>query len=405
MNQAYLKVKRNKGTAGIDGMSIEDTFEYLKQHGSELRKRLTTGTYEPSPVLRVEIPKDDGKMRRLGIPTVIDRIIGQAIMNILMPIIDPTFSNNSYGFRPKRSTHDAIKKAKMIIDNGYEYVVDIDMSQYFDTINQDRLMYLLTKHIKDKELLKLINKYLHCGVSIDNVVYKSKLGVPQGGALSPLLSNVYLNELDKVLKARNLKFVRYADDVQIYVKSKRAGERVMNNTTKFLEDKLDLIVNKEKSRVVHCTRSSFLGFGFYKYNGKCNINISKKSKSKFKTRIKQITKRNRGKCIEQIIFELNEYTTGWVNYFKVTNNTTFFVHSDSWVRRKIRVYIWKQWKKIKTRHKNLVSLGIDNSKAWEFANTRKGLWRISSSPILDRTLTKKYIGDLGYKSLSKMYSN
>lgn len=405
MNQAYLKVKRNKGTAGIDGMSIEDTFEYLKQHGNELRKRLITGTYEPSPVLRVEIPKDNGKVRRLGIPTVIDRIIGQAIMNILMPIIDPAFSNNSYGFRPKRSTHDAIKKAKEIIDNGYEYVVDIDMSQYFDTINQDRLMYLLTKHIEDKELLKLINKYLHCGVSINNVVYKSRLGVPQGGALSPLLSNVYLNELDKVLKARKLKFVRYADDVQIYVKSKRAGERVMNNTTKFLEDKLDLTVNKEKSRVVYYSRSSFLGFGFYKFNGKCKINISEKSKLKFKTKIKQITKRNRGKRIEQIIFELNEYTTGWVNYFKVTNNTTFFVNSDSWVRRKIRVYIWKQWKKIKTRHKNLVSLGIDNSKAWEFANTRKGLWRISNSPILGRTLTNKYIGDLGYKSLSKMYSN
>lgn len=189
------------------------------------------------------------------------------------------------------------------------------------------------------------------------------------------------------------------------MKSKRAGERVMKNTTKFLEDKLDLVVNKEKSRVVHYTKSTYLGFGFYKYNGKCNINISKKSKIKFKSRIKQITKRNRGRSIEQVIFELNEYTTGWVNYYKITKNTTFFVKSDSWIRRKIRVYIWKQWKKIKTRNKNLVSLGIDNSKAWEFANTRKGLWRISNSPILSRTLTNKYIGDLGYKSLSKMYSN
>ncbi len=405
MNQAYLKVKRNKGIAGIDGMSIEDTFDYLKQHGNKLRKSLITGAYEPSPVLRVEIPKDNGKVRKLGIPTVIDRIIGQAIMNVLSPIIDPTFNNNSYGFRPKRSTHDAIKKSKEIIDIGYEYVVDIDMGQYFDTINQDRLMYLLTKHIEDKELLKLINKYLYCGVSINGVVYKSKRGVPQGGALSPLLSNVYLNELDTLLESRNLKFVRYADDAQIYVKSKRAGERVMKNTTKFLEDKLDLVVNKEKSRVVHYTKSVFLGFGFYKYNGKCNINISKKSRIKFKNRIKQITKRNRGRSTKQIIFELNEYATGWVNYFKVTNNTSFFVQQDSWIRRKMRVYIWKQWKKIKTRHKNLVNLGIDDSKAWEFANTRKGLWRISNSPILGRTLTNKYIGDLGYKSLSKMYSN
>lgn len=327
---------------------MEDAFDYLKQHGNELRKSLISGTYEPNQVLRVEIAKDNGKVRKQGITTVIDRIIGQSIMSVLSPIIDPTCSNNSYGFRHKRSTHDAISSAKDVIASGYEYVVDIDMSKYFDTINQDRLMYLLTKHIEDKDLLKLINKYLHCGVSINGLVNKSKLGVPRGGTLSPLLSNVYLNELDKVLEASNLKFIRYADDVQIYVKSKRVGERVMKNTTKFLEDKLDLVVNKENSRVVRYTKSTFLGFGLYKYNGKCNINISKKSRMKFKTRIKQITKR----------IELNEYTTGWVNYFKVTNNTTFFVNSDQWMRRKVRWYIWKQWRKIKTRHKNLVNLQI-----------------------------------------------
>ncbi len=198
MNQAYLKVKRNKGTSGIDGVSIEDTFDYLKQHGNELRKSLITGTYEPSPVLRIEIPKENGKVRKLGIPTVIDRIIGQVIMNVRSAIIDPTFSNNSYGFRPKRSTHDAIKKSKEIIDIGYEYVVDIDMSQYFDTISQDRLMYLLTKHTEDKDLLKLINKYLHSGVSVDGVVYKSKLGVPQDGALSPLTPSIAIKKIDSI---------------------------------------------------------------------------------------------------------------------------------------------------------------------------------------------------------------
>jgi RNA-directed DNA polymerase len=405
MNKAFLKVKRNKGTAGVDGMNIEDTFEYLKQYGDELRESLIMGTYVPKPVLRVEIPKDNGKIRKLGIPTVIDRIIGQAIMNILTPIIDPTFSNNSYGFRPRRSSHDAIKKSKEIIDSGYEYVVDIDLSQYFDTINQDRLMYLLTKHIEDKDLLRLINKFLYCGVSINGKVYKSRLGVPQGGALSPLLSNVYLHELDTLLESRNIKFVRYADDVQIFVMSKRAGLRVMRNTTKYLNEKLDLKVNQEKSKVVHYTKSTFLGFGFHKYNGKCSITISNKSRLKFKTRIKTITKRNRGKSIEVIIFELNQFTTGWINYYKVANNNGFIRNSDSWIKRKVRVYIWKQWKKTKTKYKNLVSLGIDEPKAWEYANTRKGLWRISKSPILSRTLTNKYIGDLGYKSLTKMYSN
>lgn len=404
LNLAYKQVKKNKGVCGVDGMVIEDALRYLQTNGKELINSIMEGKYQPQPVMAVEIPKDDGTTRKLGIPTVIDRIIQQAINQILIKIYDWQFHNNSYGFRPQRSAHQAIRKAQQHISDGYEYIVDIDLKKYFDTINQDKLMYLLTKSIKDKRLLRLINKYLKCGISKNGKVEKSLIGVPQGGPLSPILSNIYLNELDKELESRDLRFVRYADDVQIYVKSERAGLRVLERVSKYLEKTLKVEVNQEKSKVRKYKESKFLGFSFYKRNKEIKIKIHQKSRNKFKIKIREILKRNRGRKIESIIRELNQYTRGWINYYKVSSNTSFINEMNGWVRRKIRVYIWKQWKKTKTRYNNLRKLGIPKAKAWEYANTRKGLWRISKSPIVSITLTNDYIGKLGYLNLNKLYN-
>lgn len=404
LNQAYKQVKKNKGVCGIDGMGIEEALKYLQTNGNKLILDIMEGSYQPQPVLMVEIPKDDGSARKLGIPTIIDRIIQQAINQVLTRIYDKQFHNNSYGFRPRRSAQQAIRKAQSNIEEGYNYIVDIDLSKYFDTINQDKLMYLLTKTIKDKRLLRLINKYLKSGTSINDKVMKSVIGVPQGSPLSPILSNIYLNELDKELENRGLRFVRYADDIQIYVKSKRAGIRVLESISKYLGKELKVEVNQNKSAVRYYNQSKFLGFTFYKRNKEIRVGIHNKSRDKFKRRIREILKRNRGRRIELVIKELNYFTRGWINYFKVANNQSFINEMNSWIRRKIRVYIWKQWKKIKTRFNNLMKLGIAKAKAREYANTRKGLWRISNSPILGRTLTNDYIGKLGYLNLNNLYN-
>lgn len=403
LNAAYLRVKANGGSHGVDGMKVDELLPFLKQHGQEIREAILAGSYAPEPVRRVEIPKDGG-VRMLGIPTVLDRMIQQAITQVLTPIFDPGFSEHSYGFRPRRSAKMAVTKAKEYIEAGYNWVVDIDLASYFDTVNHDKLMSLVARKVKDKQVLKLIRLYLESGVMINGVVIDTEEGCPQGGPLSPLLSNIMLDELDKELEKRGHKFCRYADDQNIYVRSRRAGERIMKNITAYLEGRLKLRVNQSKSAVDRPWKRKFLGFSFYTKKGGIGIRVHAKPVKKFKNKVREILSRSNGKSMEQRIKSLNQSIVGWVNYFKLADMKTLASTLDEWIRRRIRMCIWKQWRKIKTRHDNLVKLGIENTKAWEFANTRKGYWRIAGSPILSRTLTNERIINLGFVSLTKRYS-
>lgn len=404
MNLAYKRVKANKGSHGVDGMTVDELLQFLKQNGDQIKQSILEGTYRPKPVKRVEIPKDGGGIRLLGIPTVLDRVIQQAIAQVLSPIYEKEFSENSFGFRPGRSAHQAVKKCKEYIEAGYTWVVDIDLARYFDTVNHDKLMRLLSEKIKDGRVLSLIRKYLQSGVMINGVVMETEEGCPQGGNLSPLLSNVMLNELDKELTKRGLKFCRYADDCNIYVRSRKAANRVMESITRFIEGELKLKVNREKSAVDRPWKLKFLGFSFYHKKGGIGIRVHPKPVKKFKQKLKEITGRSNGKSMAQRMLKLNQSITGWVNYFGIADMKGIAQSLDEWLRRRIRMCFWKQWKKIKTRHDNLVRLGIDNSKAWEYANTRKGYWRISNSPILARTLTNEYLKKLGFHSISERYS-
>lgn len=404
MNLAYKRVKANKGSHGVDGMTVDEMLQFLKQNGSQIKQSIREGTYRPKPVRRVEIPKPDGGVRLLGIPTVLDRVIQQAIAQVLSPIYEKEFSENSYGFRPNRDAHQAAKKCKGYIEAGYEWTVDIDLAKYFDTVNHDKLMRLLSETIKDNRVLSLIRKYLQSGVMINGVVVETEKGTPQGGNLSPLLSNIMLNELDKELTKRGLKFCRYADDCNIYVKSRKAADRVMASITKFIEENLKLKVNKEKSAVERPWRLKFLGFSFYHKNDGIGIRVHSKPVEKLKQKLKGITGRSNAMSMAHRMLKLEQALTGWVNYFSIADMSTLAKSLDEWLRRRIRMCLWKQWKKIKTRHDNLVRLGIRNAKAWEFANTRKGYWRISNSPILSRTVTNEYLKKLGLQSIAEKYS-
>lgn len=403
LRTAFKRVKSNKGSHGVDGMRVDELPQYLKQNVGTLKRSILEGTYRPQPVRRVEIPKPDGGIRLLGIPTVVDRMIQQAVAQILTPIFERTFSSNSYGFRPGRDAKQAVKKAKEYMEQGYKWVVDIDLAKYFDTVNHDKLMALVAREIKDKRVLKLIRLFLQSGVMINGVVIETEEGCPQGGPLSPLLSNIMLTELDRELERRGHKFCRYADDNNIYVKSKRAGERVMENITDFLEKKLKLKVNKDKSAVDRPWRRKFLGFTFYQYHGKIGIRVHQKSINKFRNKIREITSRSSGKSMEYRMIKLRQCIIGWLNYFAIADIGKISKKLDEWTRRRIRMCFWKQWKKIKTKHDNLVKLGINEYKAWEFANTRKGYWRISNSPVLATSLTNTYLESIGYTSIHKRY--
>nr|WP_307258971.1 group II intron reverse transcriptase/maturase [Oikeobacillus pervagus] len=405
LNLAYLQVVRNKGAAGIDGMTYDQLLPHLKEHKEELLMKLRNGIYRPQPVLRVEIPKPDGGVRKLGIPTVIDRMIQQAINQVLQPIFDPAFSDNSFGFRPKRSAHHAIIRAKSYYEQGYKYVVDIDMKAYFDTVNHDKLMYYIEKKIQDKRVLRLIRQYLKSGIMINGLFQASEEGTPQGGNLSPLLSNIYLNEFDKLLTTRGHKFVRYADDCNIYVKSKRAGYRVMESSINFLEGELKLTVNREKSAVGSPLKRKFLGFCLLPTKNGVKIRPHQKAKSTVKQKLKKITKRNRGKSIEVLFVQIKQLMTGWLNYYGIGEMKSFMKEINGWLKRRIRQYIWKQWKKPRTRYRNLIRLGIEEQKAYEWSNTRKGYWRISSSYILHRSLTDEKLALLGYMNISEKYQS
>ncbi len=400
---AMKRVIANKGSHGIDGMRVDELRPFVIGHWQNVKQKLLEGRYKPSPVRRVEIPKSDGGIRLLGIPTVLDRLIQQAIAQELSKIYDPTFSDNSYGFRPNKSAKQAILKAREYISDGYKWVVDMDLEKFFDSVNHDILMERLSRKIKDKRVLKLIRGYLKSGVMLNGIKINSDEGTPQGGPLSPLLANILLDEVDKELESRCHKFCRFADDNNIYVKSKKAGIRVMKSMRKILENRLKLKVNKDKSAVDLVIKRKYLGFSFYFGRDGVNIRIHEKSYKRFKDKIRKITNRNISISMEVRMKKLNEYTVGWINYYGVAKASARVKDLEEWIRRRLRACIWKQWKKVKTKYSNLKRLGLPPNKAWQYANTRKGYWRISNSPILNLTLNNNYLENLQYKSISKRY--
>lgn len=401
---ALKRVERNKGSHGVDGMPVQHLRWHIMEHWESLKAELLRGAYEPQPVRRVEIPKPDGGVRLLGIPTVTDRLIQQAIAQVLSEVYDPTFSDHSYGFRPDRSAHDAVRKAKGYIREGKRWVVDLDLEKFFDKVNHDRLMGTLAKRIEDKRLLKLIRKYLKSGVMINGVVTSNEEGTPQGGPLSPLLSNIVLDELDKELEKRGHSFVRYADDCNIYVNSRKAGHRVMDSLTSFIEEKLSLKVNRTKSAVDRPWKRKFLGFSFTSHR-EAKVRIAKESVKRMKDKVRDITSRKKPYPMEYRVEKLNQYLMGWCGYFALADTPSVFRNFDSWIRRRLRMCVWKNWKKPRTKVRKLISLGVPKQKAYEWGNSRKGYWRISNSPILHKTLGNSYWSSQGLKSLADRYKS
>lgn len=404
MRAAHEQVVRNKGAAGIDKMPVSELRSYLKTEWETLKVAIQTGTYRPQAVRRVEIPKPNGGVRLLGIPTVSDRFIQQSIAQVLSQHYDPQFSEFSYGFRPNRSCHHAIDTALDYLNAGYEYIVEIDLSKFFDRVNHDRLMYQLSTQISDKALLKLIRKYLQSGVMIDGVVHKTEEGTPQGGNLSPILSNIVLDELDKELEKRGHKFVRYADDISIFVKSRRAGERVLSSVSDFIENRLKLKVNHDKSGVNHYRKGGLLGFGFYKDAKGVQCRISEKSYQRFRRKLKRFTSRSWSVTFDFRLTYINWLINGWVSYYGKAKGRAKLRRIDEWLRRRLRMCIWKQWKKVGKRMRSLIQLGASRQKAYEWANTRKSYWRVSKSPILQRTITNARLEQRGYHSIVKKYN-
>lgn len=402
--EALKRVEKNKGSHGIDGMSVKSLRRHIVDNWDSLCQSLRNGTYKPNPVRRVEIPKPNGGVRLLGIPTVTDRFIQQAIAQTLAPIFDPAFSEHSYGFRPNRRGHDAVRKAKGFIKAGNRWVVDIDLEKFFDKVNHDKLMGILASKVKDRTVLKLIRRYLQAGIMINGVVHEIEEGTPQGGPLSPLLSNILLDKLDKELESRGHNFVRYADDCNIYVQSKKAGERVMNSITDFIEKKLKLKVNREKSAVDRPWRRKFLGFSFTIHK-EPKVRIANESIKRLKAKIRVLTSRSKPIPMEMRIKKLNQYLVGWSSYFALADTPSKFKEFDEWIRRRLRMIVWKEWKKPKTKVRKLIGLGVHPSKAYEWGNSRKKYWRISHSPILHKTLGNSYWSSQGLKSLYTRYQN
>lgn len=404
LNHAYKQVKRNKGTSGIDGMRVNELMPFLKDHKDELVQSLWDGNYRPKPVRRVEIPKENGKKRKLGIPTVVDRLIQQAIAQILSPIFERQFSDSSFGFRPKRNAHDALRRCQNHITDGYRHVVDMDLEKYFDTVNQSKLIQILSETIKDGRIISLIHKFLKSGVMVDGLFEESLEGVPQGGPLSPLLGNVVLNECDQELEKREHRFVRYADDMIIFCKSEKAAKRTLNHIYPYIEGKLFLKVNKEKTKVTYVNYVKFLGYSFYSYKGKGRLRIHPKSIQKLKGKIREITGRSNGMGVEERRVKLNQVVRGWTNYFKLADAKIILARLDKWLRSRIRMVTWKRWKRVRTRFKNLKKTGILTEKAWQWANTRKGYWRTAHSPILKIALSNARFKRTRYLSFSECYS-
>ena len=406
LNKAYKRVRANKGAPGIDGMTVEDALPWLREHREELLESIRQGKYKPQPVRRKEIPKPDGGVRKLGIPTVIDRIIQQAIAQQLVPIYEPLFSEDSYGYRPNRSAQQAIQKVKWYAEQGYTSAVLVDLSKYFDTLNHELLMNLLRKNIHDKRVIELIKRYLKAGVMENGLLAKTTEGSPQGGPLSPLLANIYLNEYDKEMASRGVPVIRYADDIVVLAKSPRAAQRLLESTQRYLEGKLKLKMNVEKSKVVsvYSIRNfKFLGFALGKGKNGVYIRAHAKSLKKAKAKLKELTSRRQGRNVRKVMENVKVYIWGWMGYFGIASMKTTMQRWDEWLRRRFRMYIWKQWKKPKTRAASLVKLGVTKERAWIAARTRKGYWRCAAMPIVQEGLSKEILARAGYCSIQTRY--
>jgi len=403
LRSAYERVVTNKGAAGSDAMRVEELKTHLQGNWKKIEEQIKTGKYKPIPVKGVEIPKPTGGVRKLGIPTVTDRFLQQAIAQELSKEYEPTFSQFSYGFRPKRSAHDAVRQAEQYINEGNGFVVEIDLEKFFDTVNHDYLMQRIARRITDKEVLRLIRRYLQAGIMENGVAVKNDEGTPQGGPLSPLLANILLDELDKELEERGHKFVRYADDINIYVKTAKAAERVKGGIGKFIEKKLKLRVNKEKTKVKTPTRAKILGFSFWKRQSKWTIRIARSSVEKLKAKLRELTSRRQGISMGQRITFINQLLQGWINYFGISKSKSAIAEIEELLRTRLRVIRWKEWKRIRTKIRELVKLGVSKGLAYQHANTRKSYTRIAHSPILTKTLNNNYFKQLGLFQLLERY--
>lgn len=401
--KALKRVESNKGASGVDGMPVGELRPFLNTHWVFIKSELLDGTYKPSAVKKVEIPKPNGGKRMLGIPTVLDRFIQQGISQYLIYLYDKGFSDRSYGFRPGRSAHQAVKQAQKYLNQGYTYVIEIDLEKFFDMVNHDRLMSILSREIHDKTLLKLIAKYLRAGIMTDGKIEARSKGTPQGSPLSPVLSNIILDELDKQLEKRGHKFVRYADDLSIYVRSMKSAMRVQESIFKFIEGKLKLKVNRRKSKISRPVKSAILGFSFYKDAKGWQIRIGEKSYLHFKSKVRRLTSRRWSISIAGRLERLNAFSKGWINYFRIAKCRSRLRDLDGWVRFRLRMCIWKCWKKIRTRVVNLIKLGMDKFHAYLNGNTRKKYCRIAHSGILHTTMTIEYFTNLGHVKLEDMY--
>ncbi|HEY1200546.1 MAG TPA: group II intron reverse transcriptase/maturase [Niastella sp.] len=403
VQKAFKQVTANKGAGGIDGMQTDELRDYLNTNWQALRASILEGTYHPQPVKGVEISKAGGGTRKLGIPTVIDRLVQQSIGQWLSPLYEVEFSNNSYGFRENRNAHQAVYQAQTNLNEGYEWVVELDLETFFNRVNHDRLMSVLAKKIADKRTLKLLRAYLNCGIMENGVVIERKEGTPQGSPLSPLLSNIVLNELDKELEARGHRYVRYADDCSIYVKSEKSASRVLETISEYIEKKLKLKVNRTKSKVSRPTESTLLGFSFYRSAKEWEIRVAPKSLRKIKEKLKAQTQRKSAGKVKDKIKKMESTIIGWVNYFRIAKGKKRMEELDSWVRMRLRMGIWKQWKRPATRAKNLKKLGINTHKAHQWASSRKGYCRIAHSPILGCVLNNEYFTRHGYVGFANHY--
>ncbi|WP_268037049.1 group II intron reverse transcriptase/maturase [Algoriphagus sp. PAP.12] len=404
VERALLQVESNKGVGGVDGMQTDELRDYLSTHYQRIRTEVLTGSYKPSPVKQVEIPKPQGGVRILGIPVVLDRLIQQSIQVWLSPFYEPDFSEFSYGFRPGRNAHQAVQQAAAFLNEGKTHVVELDLEKFFDRVNHDKLMSLLMGKVKDAPTLRLIRSYLRSGIMEGGVVSQRVKGTPQGSPLSPLLSNILLDELDKELSRRGLSFVRYADDCSIYVKSEKSAHRVLASITRYLEKDLKLQVNREKSKVSHPTDSILLGFSFYQSEGKWLICIAKKSIDRIREKSKAITKRNNGSNTGQKILKMVPLIQGWVNYFSIAKAKPVMQSLDGLVRVRLRMGLWKEWKTCRTRVSKLLKLGAEKHKSYQWGNSSLGYCRIAHSPILSTTLTNAYFTRQGYTGFYDTYS-
>ena len=406
MNRAYKRVKANGGAPGIDGMTIEAALPWLKEHKDELIGRIKRGKYTPSPVRRVEIPKPNGGIRKLGIPTVIDRIIQQAIAQKLMPIYEPMFSDGSYGYRPGRSAKDAIERVREYAEEGYRYAVSLDLSRYFDTLNHERLLNRLRKEIKDERVIQIIKRYLKSGVMENGVVKETGEGSPQGGNLSPLLANIYLDEFDKEFERRGVPCVRYADDIVLLAKSERAAKRLLETSTTYLEDKLKLTVNRKKSKVtsVYAIQNfKFLGFALGRNGNGAFIRVHPKSWKKMKAKLKSLSSRRHVQSVIPALGKIRVYMRGWLNYYGIAAMKQAIEELNGWLYHRIRMCIWKMWKKPRSKMKYLMKLGIPKHYAFMAANSRRGYWHTSATSTVNRALSKEILVRKGFYDLADAY--